>query len=136
MNRNGKLFRKELSKANGGKEENANRIKAVNGRLAQEEAEMRRIWKEYYEDLYNIDPRKQVAVHICGFDGVRRSNCFGGEPIRRMEAEVRVGKLKKRKVTGNNEVTGERIKCGGDKVLDWIWRLFNVVFENGVVPED
>ena len=40
MNRNGKLFRKELSKANGGKEENANRIKAVNGRLAQGEDEV------------------------------------------------------------------------------------------------
>ena len=38
-----------------GKVENSNRIKDENGRLVLEEAEVRRIWKEYYEDLYNID---------------------------------------------------------------------------------
>ena len=32
--------------------ENSNRIKDGNGRLVLEEA---KIWKEYYEDLYNID---------------------------------------------------------------------------------
>ena len=30
-------------------------------------------WREYYEDLYNIDTQEQVAVHMCGFDGVRRA---------------------------------------------------------------
>ena len=53
------------------------------------EAEVRRIWKEYYENLYNINTQEQVAVHLCGFDGVRRGNYFGGEPIRRTEVEVR-----------------------------------------------
>ena len=27
-----------------------------------EEAEVRMIWNEYYEDLYNIDTQEQVAV--------------------------------------------------------------------------
>ena len=31
---------------------------------------------------------------MCGFVGIRRGNYFGGEPIERTEAEVRVGKLK------------------------------------------
>ena len=31
---------------------------------------------------------------MCGFDGVWRGNYFGGEPIVRMEVEVRVGKLR------------------------------------------
>ena len=31
---------------------------------------------------------------MCGFDGIRRGNYFGGEPIGRDEVEVRVGKLK------------------------------------------
>ena len=31
---------------------------------------MRRIWKEYFENLYNIDSQQQVAVHICRFDRV------------------------------------------------------------------
>ena len=38
--------------------------------------------------------------------------------------------------TGNDEVTGEIIKGGGDKVVDWIWRLCNITIESGKVPED
>ena len=49
--------------------------------------EVQRIWKEYYEDLYNIDTQEQVAVHMFGFDGVRRGNYFGREPIRKTEVE-------------------------------------------------
>ena len=94
VNGNRKLFWKEVSKANGGKVENSNRIKDRNGRLVLEEAEVQRIWKEYYEDLYSIDTQEQVVVHMCGFDGVWRGNYFGGEPIVRMEVEVRVGKLR------------------------------------------
>ena len=28
------------------------------------------------------------------------------------------------------------IKGGGDRVVDWMWRLCNMAFESGVVPED
>ena len=46
--------------------ENSNRIKNGNMRLALEEAEVRRIWKEYFADLYNIDTQEHVAVQsIC-----------------------------------------------------------------------
>ena len=37
---------------------------------------------------------------------------------------------------GKDEITGEMIKGGGDRVLGWIWRLCNAAFESGVVPED
>ena len=49
--------------------ESCNRVKDGNGRLAQGEGDGRAIWKEYFEDLYNIDTQEKVAVHICGFDG-------------------------------------------------------------------
>ena len=86
VNGNRKLFRKEVSKANGGKVENSIRIKDGNGRLALEEAEVCSILKKYYEDLYNIDSQE--------FDGVQRGNHFGGKPIRRAEVEVRLRELK------------------------------------------
>ena len=28
------------------------------------------------------------------------------------------------------------IKGGGDRVVDWIWRLCKMVFESGVVPKN
>ena len=47
-----------VGQGNGGNVENSNRIKDENGRLAVEETEMRRILKEYYEDLYIIDTKE------------------------------------------------------------------------------
>ena len=69
---NWKLFWKEVSKTNGGNVEKSKRINVGNRWVALEEAELRRIWREYYEDLFNIDIQEHVAVHLCYFDGVRR----------------------------------------------------------------
>ena len=112
------------------KVESCNKIKNGNGRMKCEKS-----GKEYFEDLYNKDTQEQVAVQMCGYDGIWRGNYFKGEPIGRAEVEVRVNKLKKRKGRFKNEITGEMIK-GGDRVMDWIWRLCNMAFESGVVPED
>ena len=49
---------------------------------------------------------------------------------------MRVGKLKNGKAAGKDEITGEMIKGGGDRVVDWIWRLCNMAFESGDVSED
>ena len=54
--------------------ENYSIIKDRNWRLALEEIEVRRIWKQYFYYLYNIDTQGQDAVHMCVFDGVRRGN--------------------------------------------------------------
>ena len=76
LNENMKLFWNEVSNAKGGKVETCKKIKDINRRLAQGEDEVRMIWKAYYEDLYNIDTQEQVAVDMCGFDGIRRCNYF------------------------------------------------------------
>ena len=47
-----------------------------------------------------------------------------------------MGKLKNGKAAGKDEVTREIIKGECDRVVDWMWRLCNMAFENGVVPED
>ena len=58
----------------GGKMESCSRIKDGKGRLALGEDEVLRIWKDYFENLYNIDTQEQVTIHMCGFDGVQRGN--------------------------------------------------------------
>ena len=73
---------------------------------------------------------------MCGFGGVQRTNYFGGDPVKKTEVEMRVGKLKNGKAAGKDEIIGERIKCGDDRMVDWIWRLCNMVFESGVVAGD
>ena len=76
----------------------------------------RSILKEYFEDLYNIVTHEQVTVLMCGFDGIQRCNYFGGEPIGISEVEVTVCKHKSGKAAGKNEITGEMIKGGSDKI--------------------
>ena len=69
------------------------------------------IWKDYFENLYNIDTQEKVAVHMCGFDGIQRGNYFIGEPIKITEQEVRMEKMQSQ---------GEMVKGGGDMMVDWI----------------
>ena len=57
---------------------------------------------------------------MCGFDGVRRGNYFGGEPTGRAEIKVRVWKLKNGEAVGKGDVSGEMTKAGGDRVVDCI----------------
>ena len=62
---NRKLFWKEVGNAKEEKVERCSRIKGGNGRLARGENEVRRIWKEYLEELYNIvllAPRSALAI--------------------------------------------------------------------------
>ena len=49
---------------------------------------------------------------------------------------MKVGKQKNGKASGKYEVTGEMIKGGGDRVMNWIWRLCNMAFETSVMLED
>ena len=75
VNGNRKLFWEEVSNAKGGKVESCSKGKDRNRRLAQGGGgEERKIWKEYSEDLNNIDTQEEGAVHMCGFDGIRRGN--------------------------------------------------------------
>ena len=64
------------------------------------------------------DTQEQVAVHMCGFHRIWRGNYFGRKSTRRAEVEVRVGKHKNGKAAGGNEVIGERIKAGDDRVVE------------------
>ena len=40
-----------------------------NGRLAVENNDLQKSYKEYVEDIYNMDTEERVTVNICGFDG-------------------------------------------------------------------
>ena len=53
VKRNRKLFWKEVIKTNVGKMDSCSRIKDVDGRLALKEVKVRRVWNDYFEDLYD-----------------------------------------------------------------------------------
>ena len=46
---------------------------------------------------------------------------------------MKVGKLKNGKAAGKDEITGEMIKGGGDRVVDRIWMLCIIALGSGVL---
>ena len=62
--------------ANRGKVESYRRIKGVNGRLVLGEEELRRIWKDYFDDLYNTDKRRLQSTNVISM--AFRRNYLGG----------------------------------------------------------
>ena len=73
------MFLKEVSKSNVGKLDSCTKIKEGKGRLALGGVQVRRIWKYYFEDLYNVDNQEQVAVHMSCFEDVWIEKHFGRE---------------------------------------------------------
>ena len=61
-----------MSNVKGGKVESCSIVKDGNGRLAYGKDEMRKIWKDYFEDLYSIHTQEKLVLHMCGFDGILR----------------------------------------------------------------
>ena len=53
---------KEVDKVNGEKVENCNTIKDRTGKLVVAEDNVQKTWREYFEDLYNMDTEEQVSV--------------------------------------------------------------------------
>ena len=47
-----------------------------------------------------------------------------------------MGKLRNGKVASKDKTTGEIIKGGGKRAVDWIWRVCNIAIKSGFVPED
>ena len=48
------------------------------------EEDLWKIWKDYFEDLYNVDVGEKVS--ICGFDIARMGYCY--ESVGRIKLEV------------------------------------------------
>src|SRR5678815_3399611 len=59
-----------------------------------------------------------------------------GDDVNTKEVMDRVIKLKNGKSASIDEITGEMIKNGGEIVIEWIWKLCNKEFMEGIVPRD
>ena len=122
-----------MSKANGGKVESCNRIKDRNGKLVLREDEVR-FGKIIFRNFIIKIPKSRL--HACLALMVFRDNYFRGELNRSTEVEISMRELKNGKAAAKDEVTGEMIQGRGDILVGWFWKLCNMAFEGGGVPED
>ncbi|MCP4337615.1 MAG: reverse transcriptase family protein, partial [Desulfobulbaceae bacterium] len=56
--------------------------------------------------------------------------------IRRAEVSEALKKVKMGKASGIDGVCGEMLKYGGEIVIEWVWKMCRLAWEEGSVPED
>jgi len=106
-------------------------VKDKQGRLVTEEAKIRMVWKEYFEELLyeEFDWKKDNLEHIRVVPGE-------GEEITFEEVKVAITKAKTGKAPGLNGVVGEMLKAAGDVGIQWMTDLCNAVVSEGRIPAD
>ena len=57
------------------------------------------------------------------------------DPVRMIEVEVGVKKLRNRETASKDKSNGEIVQRGNKLVIDWICKLCNMACESDVVPE-
>ena len=104
-------------------------IKNKEGKLLNENCEIKKRWQEYINDLFE-DKTKSVLPFVSSLQQA-------GEPdILMCEMEEAINHLPLNKASGEDGVTAEMIKAMGTKGKEWMLRLLNKMYKEGEIPED
>ena len=87
-------------------------------------------WKEHFEGLFHeADSPYQATQH---------SETLPEDNLEIVKEEVRrsIKKLKTRKAPGICGIVPEMLKAGDEVAVDWLAKVFNIVWREGVAPSD
>ena len=98
------------------------------------EQDIRNRWTEYAKDLYK-DRETHNATTLSNLQNrYTAESIMVEDDILRAEVEKAIRQLKDKKSPGFDEIPAELIKCGGEKSIDAIHRLCNMVWHQEVWP--
>jgi hypothetical protein len=107
----------------------SNLVKDENGGLLADSHNILNRWKNYFSQLlnmHNVSDVGQIDVHTA-------------EPLvpgpSRLEVEIAIGKLKKYKSPGSDQIPAELIQAGGEILLSQIHKLINSVCNKEELPD-
>jgi len=110
-------------------------IKDKNGKMLQEKEEVKKRWTEYCSGLYTNSGNSDTV--IAELDQISPPpNDDEMHDILHEEVEAAVKRLKKNKSPGIDDITGEMIQAGGDRVTDELHEICNQIWQEGRVPEE
>ncbi|XP_019250966.1 PREDICTED: uncharacterized protein LOC109229872 [Nicotiana attenuata] len=102
-------------------------IKDEEGRVLLEGAQIRQIWQAYFHKLLNEEGDRGIALGELEYS--ERQRDFGYcRRIRVGEVEEAMRRKSRGRATGPDEIPVEFWKSVGKEGLDWLARLFNVIF--------
>ena len=87
-------------------------------------------WTEYCKELYNqpLKGNPKVLEITNNYEELSL-------PIMKSEIEKAVKSLKKRKSTGNDNIPGELVQAGGEKVIEILTLICNRIWTTGIWPK-
>lgn len=135
-----KLFWKEINKVRNKREDIINGVKTLDGNIVQDEREVEKRWSEHFGELLNAgrvddeEERQQIRVE----DSIMEEECRNEIllHIRKVEIENALKNSKGGKSSGLDAIQVEMLKKGGNSVVEWLKRLFNICWEKCEVPQD
>jgi hypothetical protein len=106
-------------------------IKNAAGVVISEEVAMRKIWKEYHENLLN----EEFEWDRDGL-GELPAVCGPAEQLSFEEVRRAIMKSRDGKASGPSGVVAEMLKACGELGVEWMTNICNAVVKEGRIPED
>ncbi|XP_059310991.1 uncharacterized protein LOC132062434 [Lycium ferocissimum] len=114
------------------------RRKCIGARMARslvEDALIRRRWQSYFHKLLNDEGDRDIVLGDLEYS--ERCRDFGYcRSIKVEEVKGVVRRMSRGRATGPDEIPGEFWKTAGRAGLEWLTRLFNVIFKTAKMPEE
>ncbi|XP_070049210.1 uncharacterized protein [Nicotiana tomentosiformis] len=110
-------------------------IKDENGRVLMEDVQIKRRWQNYFHKLLNEEGDQDIVLGELEHSESHRD--FGY--CRSIEVDEIVGAMRKMsrgRATRPDEIPVEFWKCVGRVGLEWLTRLFNVIFKAKRMPDE
>ncbi|KAK3545194.1 hypothetical protein QTP70_001835 [Hemibagrus guttatus] len=105
-------------------------IKDRDGRVLTSEQSVQRRWKEYFEELMNVENEREKRVE--GVNSVEQKV----DNIRKDEVRKALKRMKSGKAVGPDDIPVEVWKCLGEAAVEFLANLFNRVLESERMPEE
>lgn len=130
-NKNMKVLRKELSKGRN----RISKIKNSNGTLLTNKEDIKKTIQLFYENLYKSRNTNRDEFNIVQRHRVLNANSEDIPKISTEEIKAALKQMKNKRAPGEDGVTIDMIKMGGDKLLDIVKLLLDKCIEEGKVPD-
>ncbi|XP_060184057.1 uncharacterized protein LOC132613816 isoform X1 [Lycium barbarum] len=110
-------------------------IKDEHGKVLVEETLIKQRWQSYFHKLLNEEGERDIVLGDLEHTG-RRHDFGYCRSIKVEEVKGAVRRMRRGRATGPDEIPGEFWKSASSTGLEWLTRLFNVIFKTATMPEE
>ncbi|XP_031358768.1 uncharacterized protein LOC116182371 [Photinus pyralis] len=129
---NQKLFYKVLKNLRKDKHHTLKYVKAKDDSVLTEEKAIIERWKEYFEELLNLDTQANFLTE----EEISYTESEEDSNIQMEELRKTIKYIKKGKSAGHDKINAEMLKNLGARGTEMLTKIFNKAWTTGKVPED